>query len=437
MRRVSHPLGYSVLLSALVAGCDLGEVAMGGDETDSFKLIDASAMRHLGEALEGGADLTLSDIFDRGDSLEFSASPNPAALLTGTNTLDDNRSRQGRVPVSMLTWNVALLDVNLLGVIPYAETPDLERRRRVLPGLAFATGADIIAMQEVWLEQDVETFTRRGREFGYRAFVHERQGHNDGLITFIREDAIAGGSTTSFEFESYGSQVTTEYFPGPGIARGWNSVRFVHRDAGPIHVFNTHMQAFPENWLGRVKQARELGIQVREIQEATGDLVLVAGDFNAGPYYSKAEWTVPDGTIADRWLHNAISYPTLLTYGNLVDAAIMGRAANDAIADITLGDTVVNNADTALDIPGAEAGWCDRTPNTTFTATDCNSLYFDQYAGTEYPARLDHILISDGDERVVVTKSELQFTEQRSFGDLVREPSDHYAVRVDLLVTPR
>jgi hypothetical protein len=31
----------------------------------------------------------------------------------------------------------------------------------------------------------------------------------------------------------------------------------------------------------------------------------------------------------------------------------------------------------------------------------------------------------------------LQFTEQRSFGDLVREPSDHFAVRVDLLVTPR
>jgi len=438
MRRLSHTLGSCLLLSAVgLAGCDLGDVPLGGDETDDFKLTETAAMRHIGDAIEGGADLTLRGLIEKGDGVAFSGTPNPAALLTGTNTLDDGRARQGRAPVSVLTWNVALLDVNLLGVIPYTETPDLERRRRVLPGLAFETGADVIALQEVWLDEDVETFSRRGQELGYRPFVHERQGHNDGLITFIREDAIAGGSTVSFDFESYGSQVVTGYFPGPGIARGWLSVRFVHAGAGPIHVFNTHMQAFPENWLGRVKQAREIGILVREIQEATGDLVVVAGDFNSGPYYSKAEWTAPGGATVDRWLHNAIAYPTMLTYGNLVDAAIMGRPENDAIADITLGDTVVNNADTALDIPGAEEGWCERTPNTTFTATDCNSLYFDQYAGTEYPARLDHILVSDGDERVIVTKSALQFTEKQTFGDLVREPSDHFAVRVDMLVTPR
>jgi endonuclease/exonuclease/phosphatase family metal-dependent hydrolase len=218
------------------------------------------------------------------------------------------------------------------------------------------------------------------------------------------------------------------------MARGWLGVRFVHRDIGPVHAYNTHMQAFPENWLGRAKQARELGIILRTIAEETGDLVLVAGDFNSGPYYAKAEWTSPGGAVLDRWLHTAIAYPTLLTYGNLVDAAIMGRPQNDAIADVTLGDTVVNDADAALDIPGAEEGWCERTPNTTFTATDCNTLYFDQYAGTEYPARLDHVFVTDS-ERVIATDSRIVFTGTETFGDLVSEPSDHYGVRVDLLVS--
>jgi endonuclease/exonuclease/phosphatase family metal-dependent hydrolase len=434
MQRRIPALGLASVVSLAVAACDLGDIPLGGDDTDDFALRDPAAFQHIAAALEGGDDLKVRDIFEKGDGLVFAETPTPTSLLTTTNVLDDTRARAGRAPLSILSYNVALLDVDLFGLIPYTESPGLERRRGALPGLIFSTGADVVLLQEVWLAEDVEEFSRRGEELGYRPFVHERVGHNDGLITFVREDVIAGGSTTELTFDSYGSQVSTEYFPGPGMARGWLGVRFVHRDIGPVHAYNTHMQAFPENWLGRAKQARELGIILRTIAEETGDLVLVAGDFNSGPYYAKAEWTSPGGAVLDRWLHNAIAYPTLLTYGNLVDAAIMGRPQNDAIADVTLGDTVVNDADAALDIPGAEEGWCERTPNTTFTATDCNTLYFDQYAGTEYPARLDHVFVTDS-ERVIATDSRIVFTGTETFGDLVSEPSDHYGVRVDLLVS--
>jgi endonuclease/exonuclease/phosphatase family metal-dependent hydrolase len=426
-----------VLVSVVsLAACDLGDVPLGGDDTDGFSLRDPAPFQHIAAALDGGDSLSVRDLFERGDGLVFSSTPNPATLLSATNALDDTRARAGRAPLSVLSYNVALLDVDLFGFVPYAESPHLPDRRHALPGLIFSSGADVVLLQEVWLDEDVDGFSRRGEALGYRPFVHPREGHNDGLMTFIREDIIAGGSTTDMTFASYASQVGTEYFPGPGIARGWLGVRFEHRDVGTVHAYNTHMQAFPENWLGRAKQARELGIIVRTAVADTDDLLLVGGDFNSGPYYARAEWTAPDGAVADRWLHNAIAYPTLLTYGNLVDAAIMGRPQNDAIADVTLGDTVVNDAGAADEIPGAQEGWCERTPHTTFTATDCNTVYFEQYAGTEYPARLDHVFVNDTD-RVLATSSRLVFTEAMAFGDLVAEPSDHYGVWVDLLVSRR
>lgn len=426
-------------LSAGAVGCNdgVGGIPIGKDDADDFKLGGVPVLKHIADALEGGSDLTIGELITRGDDVVFNKAPNPAQLLKDINTLDDERSRAGREPLSVLTWNVALLDAAIFGFIPYVSSPNLDQRRRVLPGLAFETGADVILLQELWVAEDVEAFERRARGAGYVGFSHDRGSGNDGLIVFVRSDVIAGGTTATVDFSPYASQVGTEYFPGPGIARGWMSVNFVHAGIGPVTVFNTHMQAFPENWLGRVKQARELGIEMRAAKEENNSFVLVGGDFNSGPYYKNAEWTSPDASTIDRWFHNAIAWPTLLAYGELVDAAIMGRSAEDAIADVTLGDTVRNDSTKALDIPGAEQGWCERTPATTFTATDCNKLYFQQYAGTEAPARLDHIFVNDEDGRVVVEGSTLMFTDKQEFGDLVVEPSDHYGVRVDMLVTPR
>jgi endonuclease/exonuclease/phosphatase family metal-dependent hydrolase len=428
-----------VSLPAFGAACDYGPVPLGGDEADDFLIADGAATAHLGAAIHDGDTLTFRQLIERGNDIVFDSTPDPSPLLTATNTLDDTRARAGRRPLSMMTYNVALLDVNIFGVVPYAETPDLDRRRDVIAGLIFDRGVDVVTLQEVWLAEDVEEFTRTAEDAGYRVFVQERTGHNDGLMTFIRKAVILPGTESTFHYEAYGSQSATEYFPGPGIQRGWNSVRFVHRELGPIQVFNTHMQAFAENWLGRVKQARELGIAMRAAvasDETKRDLVFAGGDFNAGPYYKNSNWKLPDGSEQDFWLHNAISYPVLLAYGELVDLAIMGRPESDALADVVLGNTVINDPDKALDTPGAASDWCASTPNTTFTATDCNSLYFEQYAGTEFPARLDHLFARDPDERVVVTSSALTFTDKVRFGDKEVEPSDHFAVVVEMLVSP-
>ncbi|HEY1101589.1 MAG TPA: endonuclease/exonuclease/phosphatase family protein [Myxococcota bacterium] len=424
--------------AALVSGCNdgIGQTPIGSDDTDGFRLAEVPAMAHIARAIDGSDLMTLGDLIEEGDDVVFAEAPNPGDYLTATNTVDDGRERTGRAPLSVLTWNVALLDVSLFNVIPYTQSPDMSQRRRTLPGLAFDSGADIILMQEVWLDEDVEAFSKRAVTSGYRVFGHDRGSGNDGLIVFIKADVIAGGSTSDVDFAPYASQVGTEYWPGPAIARGWMHVRFVHKDIGTVHVFNTHMQAFPENWLGRVKQARELGIAMQRARSETPGFSLVGGDFNSGPYYKSATWVSPDASSLDRWHHNAVAWPTLLTYGDLIDAAIMGRPAADATADIVLGDTVRNDPGAAEAIPGAVEGWCEQTPQTTFTATDCNSLYFQQYAGTEAPARLDHIFV-DNTERVIATSSQLVFTQKQAFGDLDIEPSDHYGVRVDLLVTPQ
>lgn len=419
--------------AAMATGCMPAELfPLGTDEMDDAALADTPAS-YLLDAL-GESDGTLGELLGRApDDFHFDAAPNPTALLTATNALDDAREVVGTVPVRVLSYNVALLDAAILWVVPYKRTPTLDERRAVMPEIVFGNGADVIGLQEVWKQQDVDAFLARAEEDGYRAFVHERDEGNDGIMVFVREDKI-GGDATLVEHHVYQSQDGLEYFPGPGIRRGWMEVAFTHVEAGPVRVFNTHMQAFPENWQGRMLQGRELGIAART-HSTEDELVIVTGDLNAGPYYRSTEWQPPEGDAQTEWFHNAMSYPTLLAYGGLVDAAVMGRPAERAASDVTLGDTVVNDADASTEIPGAAEGWCDATPNHTFTATDCNELYFRQYAGTEYPARLDHVHVRDRPD-LVVTSSEVVFTRQRLFTDVEIEPSDHYGVEVELRIAP-
>lgn len=430
-----HLLSLAVLTALSACNDGVGGVAVGDDVNDDLRLAEVPALKHLAEALED--DVTIGDVIWIGDGINFNTAPNPSALLNDINRFDDDRDRAGREPLSVLTFNVALLDAAAFGFIPIVASPALQERHRVLPGLVFETGADVIVVQELWLDSDVAVFRNRAGRLGYTAFVHDRKDSNDGLAVFVRSDVIAGGTTTAIDFNAYSSRASIEGFPGINVARGWMSVQFVHATIGPVTVFNTHMQSFPEHWLDRVKQARELGIAMRASKQDRDAFFVVGGDFNSGPYYKTATWTSPNGTTEDRWFHNAIAWPVLLTYGDLVDAAIMGRHHDDALADIAQGDTVTNDADVALDVAGAEQGWCERTPVTTFTATDCNSLYFKQYGGTEAPARIDHIFVNDDNGRVIVDGSRLAFTDKQLFGDLLIEPSDHFGVIVDLLVAPR
>lgn len=414
-------------LVVCIAGCSLDVLPLGGDDRDGLHLKD-TPVAYLADAV---GDKTLAQVFD--DGLAFAAKPDPTPLLAATAALDDDRPRAGKARLRVLDYNVALLDAQIFGVIDYKRSPDLDERRRALPDLALDGTFDIVCAQEVWKEQDLDTWTQKARARGYQAFAQDREQSDDGVMVFVRLDAIAGGTIPRLaSHEPYASQDGTEYFPGPGIKRGYLEVELTHKEAGPVRVFCTHMQAFPENWRGRMHQARELGIAARTHAQP-GELLIVAGDMNAGPYYNATDWQPPTGDAFHEWFHNALSYPLLLVYAGLVDAAIMGKSADDAVGDVTLGDTVVNDAKKSTATPGAADGWCDALPKTTLTAVDCNSLYFQQYAGTEFPARIDHIFVRDRPD-LVVTDSKLLFTEPRDFAGVRVEPSDHYAVGVELLV---
>ena len=166
-------------------------------------------------------------------------------------------------------------------------------------------------------------------------------------------------------------------------------------------------------------------------------IVFLGGDMNAGSYYKNDVWVTGDKEDNDGWWANTISYTFFTHYGDFLDLLLMGRDANEVELDISEGDAVVNNAETSLEIPGAENDWCDTHSGVNFTASDCNDLYFMQYAGTEFPSRMDHIFVRDIQKRVFVTKSEILFNERVTFGDLEpMQPSDHLGVAAWVTVSP-
>ena len=404
-------------------------------DADDVVLADSDNFAHIADVLDGAGGMTLGDLFDKGDDVSFSGAPDPSNFLAFTAVSDDELANGDRQRVKILTFNVGLLDAKLLGFIDYKATPLLNERRGRLPAMVFDTRADIILLQELWVADDVQRFAEAADEAGYLAFATDRSDYNDGLASYIRRDVVRNvGNVVDDEVE-YTAQDGQEFFPGPGIKRGFQALRFTHVDVGDVLVANTHMQAFPAAWKERMQQSRELGQYLTDNRD-DDTLVLVGGDLNAGPYYANEEWTMPDGTIETTWWKNTLSYPTMLEYGGLQDLAVMARPLETSDIDVTLGDTVVNDAAASTEIPGAEDGWCDATPHLAFTASDCNSLYFEQYAGTEYPARLDHLFGGGAEGRIKVDRSAIVFTDVNTFGDVESEPSDHYGVLAELLVLP-
>jgi endonuclease/exonuclease/phosphatase family metal-dependent hydrolase len=275
--------------------------------------------------------------------------------------------------------------------------------------------------------------------------------------------AVAGEHFDDGQVESVGfaSQLADEkaWLPGKRrFNRGWLQVRFEHALLGPVSIFNTHVHAFPSNWRYRAQAARQLGLAVAEASDA-GDLVFVGGDFNAAPYYADDSWIHPaaqGGGADDTGFENTISYAALLHYGGLADLAVRGwRHQPDR--DVVVGRSAVNQPDfydrevfasdgATMKEPfhacpegmrRAPASCASHTP-ATFTATDCNGLYMKQYAGTEPPARLDHLLVADPDDRVHAVGASIVLTDPEAVdvGDCKVELSDHYGVLVDLYVAP-
>ncbi len=411
---------------ALVPPSDLGALP-----ADAAKLSGDPNLAHLGAVYAGGAEATVADLYRE---TAFTGPPDPSALLVADQASNLGTYNEG-VPLRILDYNIALLDVYLLGFIPYKRTPFLEERRDELPALILGEGYDIIGLQEVWQPEDLARFLDEATKQGYRAFHGDREQHNDGVLTLIKGELIAPGTEPVLHAAAYEAQDPLEYFPGPHMKRGYVEVEFTHPTLGRLLVFNTHKLAFPDKWPHRMSEARELGSRVRERVGADG-LAFVMGDMNSGPFYGADTWQPPEGELEQGWYENAASYALLRYYGGLSDLYIRGRPAEEATRDVELGKKVAEG------IAASGNGRMDLTAHCeellfphAYTASDCNVLYGMQYKDTEMPARMDLIFAADPLSRVYVTSASTTFTARRSFdGSPEMEPSDHLGVAVEVRV---
>ncbi len=393
-------------------------------------LADSEPLVHVGAALIDGAT-TAGDLV-RGEAFSWANPPDPDAFfqtryerhvalpaLTGT-------PRELRV----LTYNVGLLS-RRYAVFSKVEVPEIDARRAIVGDTVFAAGYDVVFFQEAWEKDDLAAIIASGEAAGYSVWGGDgNKFHKEtGTIIAVKSELIGGEETR--EQGQYEAQWGLENFPGPNLKRGWLERSFPLADTGiTVHLYDTHPTAFADEWQVRNLQARELGLKVAA--EPAEDLVLVGGDLNAGWYYAGDTWTDAEGTVIPDWFANATMLPILLHYGGLDDA----KNAASPNEDVLLGNTVPrDNGATMLEEPFGDATFCTNTEPTTFTATDCNSLYFRNYAGTEFPARLDQILYRDGTGRVRFVDQALAFVEPMDFGDAgTFELSDHYGVEVTLQI---
>jgi hypothetical protein len=115
----------------------------------------------------------------------------------------------------------------------------------------------------------------------------------------------------------------------------------------------------------------------------------------------------------------------------VIDVVAMVAGAED----VKLQQRVPQDWTRFLYEPYGSQAWCDRMRGSLLTATDCNALYFEQYAGEEPPARLDHLMLRDpeGHVRVEGVQVTLHTRQAMDTGDAV-EPSDHYGLVAHLRV---
>ncbi len=402
-------------------------VPLGAGRGDADFLVDSESMAHIADAVSGGAQLRAVDLL-RGD-VDIIAPPDPTDWLQAVQA-GNPRPVADAVPLRVLCWNLALLDVHV-GPWVYQQSPFVDERRRQVIALLVDDGADIIFVQELWHARDQTTLRDLAVAAGYRVACPPRR-HVDGLAVLVREEHVVG--ELEVEVRPYEVQDRLEALDLPikeRFLRSWLRCSFEHPVLGRLTLFDTHLAPYPPAWRRRVVQARSLGLEVA--RQPADALVLVAGDLNAGPFYARQSWLAPGDRIQHDWWHNALSLPVLQHYGGLVDLAIRGRSAADADLEVRQARLLDNDPVAAVQAPLS----CSDDHRRAFTATDCNRLYFMQYAGTEQAARLDHVLARDPSGRVHVAGSRHRFVEPTLSvaGERV-EPSDHYGVEVELLVAP-
>ena len=198
-----------------------------------------------------------------------------------------------------------------------------------------------------------------------------------------------------------------------------------------LAVVAAHTSPFPQDWYRRDVQVRQLGLEFRHV--SSDIVVLVAGDMNAGLAYRDDTWTTAQGEVVRDLYANGATWALGQYYGGYVDA--FARA--NGVLDDDVASGVVADPSQMERTPYGIDGWCSTERRAVFTGSDCNTLYFRQYAGQEPPARLDHLWLRDVTGRVHVAEARTAFTEPEVSGENGSvELSDHSGLFTRLLIAP-
>ncbi|MEX1368476.1 MAG: endonuclease/exonuclease/phosphatase family protein [Nannocystaceae bacterium] len=421
-------MATAVVLAAAACSSEL-PADLGDYPQDLERLVDAPALAHLALALPETAEadeLTVEDLFRERPA--YARAPDPSLLLDQMRIREVSLPPLGPAePLRVLSFNAGLLD----RWYPFTtvQVPYVDVRRERSPAIVLGDDWDIVLLQEVWDTRDVEAFTAEARTRGYLAYAGSTRAHEEhGLLMLVREELVDPDGPNERREQIFEQQRGIEDFPGPGIARGFLSWRFRHAPTGvTLNLFDTHTTAFPELSLIRETQVRRLGLAARSVPD--DEVALVAGDVNAGAYYPRNTFGEVDGEPVTDWWRNAQAYALLLHYGGLYDVF---AAAGEA-RDVELMDQLPAYTAAYRERPLGNVGLCDELGG-VFTATDCNSLYFEQYGGTEYPARIDHVMVRDESGAVRVSGSWVAYDGVMDGGV---ELSDHYGVGAVLWVERR
>jgi endonuclease/exonuclease/phosphatase family metal-dependent hydrolase len=179
--------------------------------------------------------------------------------------------------LSVLQFNTWLL------ALPFLDwSTDYRERRRILPDALAAIDADVISLQEVWVNRDKESLERALRPFGYGYFVHthHRFGLGDGM--FLASKFPLKRIERSKTFRTITRFI--EYFGAKRVV----AATVDHPDVGEIDLYQTHLGSivFDKKTLAyNAASRRRLLVQLLEVAEfigahRRGKFAVLTGDLN-------------------------------------------------------------------------------------------------------------------------------------------------------------
>ena len=410
----------SVLALSLLTACQ-GAPPPLDDPADQTALAGSASLAHLAAVYPDAS--TVADLFDA--EQQPTATPDPSAWFAAERTAHQALpALEGGRELKVISYNVGLLDRKYLLGLQHVAVPRLEERRPLQLERLFDDGWDMLVLEELWEWEDAQAFESAAETAGYDAYCGTEKGHSyHGVCLFAREGLV--DKTSSQREVFYDTQKGIEKWPGPGLERAYLEWSFTLAETGEaVVLLGTHLSPFVGDWSIRDHQVRQLGLRVAELPSDA--LVLVGGDLNAGPYYTVDTWTTGEEEAVDGFWRNATALPLLAHYGGLVDARVLVNPP----ADVAEGDAVpIGGGQTYLQTAYGQEGFC-QTHQGTWTATDCNGLSFDNYAGDELPSRMDHVWLRDGTGTARVVDGGMAYVEPVE--SLGCELSDHYAPWVTL-----